>query len=225
MDWIINNFLTADETEEIVEYYDALPYAPEYSSHRNRRKLMHYDFPDMPYLKSVFQPKIEKHFPGGHVSASTFTEWHTPTNLHTDAWQGHEDKSHKLGITILIPLRITPVEAESSTIIFEQYMPDNLPLTQIAGPNEDSSANGFISHNDPRIQNKQKNAITTEFYNSHLKHIPDQNMLTDFSVDRVHKWTVGDAFYWTRNYFHTSSSFDPKLKTKLHAIFFITFPG
>jgi len=224
VDWIINDFLTADEIEEVVEYYDQLPYSEEHSGKRNQRKLMHYDLPETPYLKSVFQPKIEKHFPGGYVSSSTFTEWHKPVNIHTDAWQSHEDKSHKLGITLLIPLRITPVEAESSTIIFEQCMPHTFPLTQIAVPGN-KLLKDYVSHCDPSIMHKKNNSISNEFYNLHLQHIEDQDMLINLSVDRIHKWTIGDAFYWDRNYFHTSSSFDPKLKTKLHAIFFITFPA
>ena len=74
MNYTVKDFLSVNEVATVCAFYDRLPYSDEYSSSLNRRKLMHYDNPGMPFLKNIFQPKLENLFPSGKVSACTFTD-------------------------------------------------------------------------------------------------------------------------------------------------------
>lgn len=217
----LENFLNEDEVDAVCQFYDSLPYSDEYSSPANRRKLMHYDDEKITFLKDLFDEKLKSLYNGGKVSACTFTEWHDPVEVHTDGWQPQEDKSRRMGYAVLVPLRLDPHDAEASTIIFSQR--HDGPTLTLKEHKEDDSWN-VAEHIDPtdnRIENKIKNGIDDELYEKHLKHV-EPNILTNFAINAVHDWTLGSAIVWDRSYFHTSSSFENKLKSKLHAIFFIT---
>jgi len=229
MDYKIKNFLTDSEVSTVCAFYDRLPYSDEYSSSLCRRKLMHYDNPGMPFLKNIFEPKLKQLYPNGVVSACTFTDWHKPVEIHTDGWQPQEDQSRSMGDAVLIPLRLDPVTASSSTIIFNQrsagptvslkkqpYLKHYVKRMQHRGVSK------LISHTDDRIEHKSDQGVSQEFIQEHLQHIDDPDMLRNFSVSGVHAWSPGCAIVWDRSYFHTSSSFNTSLKNKLHAIFFIT---
>jgi len=222
MNYKIENFLSESEVNTVCAFYDRLPYSEEYSSSLNRRKLMHYDNPSMPFLKNIFEPKLQKLYPGGLVSACTFTDWHNPVEIHTDGWQPQEDQTRNMGYAVLVPLRLNPANAQSSTIIFDQRSAG--PTVTLRVQREDASWNvaEHISPDDSRIENKSSAGVDLDFYEQHLRHTDDPSMLGNFSVSGVHDWSPGCAIVWDRSYFHTSSSFDATLKSKLHAIFFIT---
>jgi hypothetical protein len=224
MDYKIENFLTETEVNTVCAFYDRLPYSDEYSSSLNRRKLMHYDNPGMPFLKNIFEPKLKQLYPDGVVSACTFTDWHQPVEIHTDGWQPQEDQSRSMGDAVLIPLRLDPVTANSSTIIFNQRSPGPTVTLKEQHPDANTlwNVSEHISPTDDRIEHKSDQGVSQEFIQEHLQHIDDTGMLRNFSVSGVHAWSPGCAIVWDRSYFHTSSSFDASLKSKLHAIFFIT---
>jgi|TARA_B100001093_G_C26812913_1_gene1008322 hypothetical protein len=221
MNYKIENFLSTSEVNTVCGFYDRLPYSDEYSSELNRRKLMHYDNPSMPFLKKIFEPKLMS-LHKGTVSACTFTDWHNPVEIHTDGWQPQEDQTRSMGVAVLVPLRLNPDTAKSSTIIFNQRSAG--PTVTLKEQREHASWNvaEHISPDDNRIENKSEQGVSAEFYAEHLQHIDDPDMLRNFSVSGVHDWSPGCAIVWDRSYFHTSSSFDATLKSKLHAIFFIT---
>jgi hypothetical protein len=222
MNYKIENFLSESEVNTVCAFYDRLPYSEEYSSSLNRRKLMHYDNPSMPFLKNIFEPKLQKLYPGGLVSACTFTDWHNPVEIHTDGWQPQEDQTRNMGYAVLVPLRLNPANAQSSTIIFDQRSAG--PTVTLRVQREDASWNvaEHISPDDSRIENKSSAGVEVDFYEQHLRHTDDPSMLGNFSVSGVYSWSPGCAIVWDRSYFHTSSSFDTTLKSKLHAIFFVT---
>jgi hypothetical protein len=222
MNYKIENFLSESEVNTVCAFYDRLPYSEEYSSSLNRRKLMHYDNPSMPFLKNIFEPKLQKLYPGGLVSACTFTDWHNPVEIHTDGWQPQEDQTRNMGYAVLVPLRLNPANAQSSTIIFDQRSAG--PTVTLRVQREDASWNvaEHISPDDSRIENKSSAGVEVDFYEQHLRHTDDPSMLDNFSVSGVYSWSPGCAIVWDRSYFHTSSSFDTTLKSKLHAIFFVT---
>jgi len=222
MNYKIENFLSDSEVNTVCAFYDRLPYSDEYSSSLNRRKLMHYDNPSMPFFKNIFEPKLQELYPGGLVSACTFTDWHSPVEIHTDGWQPQEDQTRDMGYAILVPLRITPKNAKSSTIIFDQRLSDVSVTLKEYTQDEVWNVAEYISPDDDRIEYKSAEEVGSVFYNDHLQHIEDKRMLRNFSVSAVHDWSPGCAIVWDRSYFHTSSSFDETLKNKLHAIFFIT---
>ena len=217
----IENFLDTDEVQKVCDFYDSLPYSDEYSSPANRRKLMHYEDENVTLLKDLFEPKLKSLYNKGIVSACTFTEWHNPVEVHTDGWQPQEDKTRKMGYAVLVPLRINPQNAEASTIIFSQR--HHGPTLTLKEHVEDDSWNvaEHISPDDERIEHKSNNALDNKIYDKHLKHIEPQ-ILRNFTVSSVHDWALGSAIVWDRSYFHTSSSFANNLKSKLHAIFFVT---
>jgi len=219
-DFKINNFLSSIEVDDVLAFYDELPYSQDYSNPKmNKRKLMHYD--STQFLQDIFEPKLKTLFTGGLTSASTFTDWHNPVLIHTDGWQPQEDQTRNMGYAVLVPLRTNPVKSKASTIIFEQRSPGpTVTLNQVT-ENTPWNIAEYVTADDARIENK-KDGITQEFYNTHLKHIQDINMLRNFSVSNVYNWEPGCAIVWDRSYFHTSSSFDETLKSKLHAIFFVT---
>ena len=222
MNYKIENFLSESEVNTVCAFYDRLPYSEEFSSSLNRRKLMHYDNPSMPFLKNIFEPKLQKLYPGGLVSACTFTDWHNPVEIHTDGWQPQEDQTRNMGYAVLVPLRLNPANAQSSTIIFDQRSAG--PTVTLRVQREDASWNvaEHISPDDSRIENKSSAGVEVDFYEQHLRHTDEPSMLDNFSVSGVYSWSPGCAIVWDRSYFHTSSSFDTTLKSKLHAIFFVT---
>ena len=222
MNYKIENFLSESEVNTVCAFYDRLPYSDEYSSSLNRRKLMHYDNPGMPFLKNIFEPKLQELYPGGLVSACTFTDWHNPVEIHTDGWQPQEDQTRDMGYAVLVPLRINPENAQSSTIIFDQRSPGATVTLKEHTQDEVWNVAEYISPDDDRIEYKNAGEFDSVFYNAHLQHIEDKHMLRNFSISAVHDWSPGCAIVWDRSYFHTSSSFDETLKSKLHAIFFIT---
>jgi hypothetical protein len=195
MNYKIENFLSESEVNTVCAFYDRLPYSDEYSSSLNRRKLMHYDNLGMPFLKNIFEPKLQELYPGGLVSACTFTDWHNPVEIHTDGWQ---------------------------PIIFDQRSPGATVTLKEHTQDEVWNVAEYISPDDDRIGYKSAGEFDSVFYNEHLQHIEDKHMLRNFSISAVHEWSPGCAIIWDRSYFHTSSSFDETLKSKLHAIFFIT---
>ena len=218
----IENFLSESEINTVCAFYDRLPYSDEYSSSLNRRKLMHYDNPGMPFLKNIFEPKLQELYPGGLVSACTFTDWHNPVEIHTDGWQPQEDQTREMGYAVLVPLRLNPSTAKSSTIIFDQRSPGATVTLKEHTQDEVWNIAEHISPDDERIEFKSTMPVSVEFCEEHLQHIQDPSMLRNFSINAVHNWEPGCAIVWDRSYFHTSSSFDKTLKSKLHAIFFIT---
>ena len=223
MNYKVKNFLSTSEVNTVCDFYDQLPYSDQYSSDLNRRKLMHYDDPSMPFLKNIFQSKLMG-IHKGIVSACTFTDWHNPVEIHTDGWQPQEDQTRDMGVAVLVPLRLNPSTAQSSTIIFDQRIPGPTVTLKEQTHDELWSISKHISPDDPRIEYKSTTPFDTDFYEEHLQHIDDLHMLRHFSVSEsgVHERETGCAIVWDRSYFHTSSSFDESLKSKLHAIFYIT---
>lgn len=216
------NFLTIDEVNSIVEYYDQLDHSEQYSSNLNRRKLMHYDDPNFAFMKDLLEPKFKKLFPNGKVSACTFTDWHTPVEIHTDGWQPQEDQTRRMGYVVLIPLRLLPLGAETSTIIFNQSMPCGPGVTMANHKdNEDWNIHEFVSSDDERIENKEQNVINDLLYDKYFTHV-NKDFTKNLKINNIHNWTIGSAIIWNRKNFHTSSSFNTDLVSKLHAIFFIT---
>lgn len=216
------NFLTIDEVNSIVEYYDQLDHSEQYSSNLNNRKLMHYDDPNFAFMKDLLEPKFKKLFPNGKVSACTFTDWHTPVEIHTDGWQPQEDQTRGMGYVVLIPLRLLPLSAETSTVIFKQSMPCGPGVTMATyKDNKDWNIHEFVSSDDERIENKEQNAINDFLYNKYFAHV-EKDFIKNLSISNIYNWTTGSAIIWDRRNFHTSSSFNTDLVSKLHAIFFIT---
>jgi hypothetical protein len=216
------DFLSISELDTVLKLYDRLPYSQDFSNPKmNKRKLMHYE--TNPILQKIFQPKLLELFPTGLVSACTFTDWHNPVEIHTDGWQPQEDQTRDMGYAVLVPLRINPENAQSSTIIFDQRSPGATVTLKEHTQEEVWNVAEYISPDDDRIENKDA-GIDQKFYDKHLRHIPNRDLLRNFSVSAVHDWESRCAIVWDRSYFHTSSSFDSTLVSKLHAIFFVTLP-
>jgi len=220
--YAVENFLTENEIGAVLSHYDTIPYSKEYSSPNNRRKMMNYDDPNSNFFKELFDPKIKLLYPTGKVSACTFTDWHHPVEIHTDGWQPHEDNTRKLGYAILVPLLITPSDVVTSTIIFQQrYIGPTVTLKHFT-QSDPWNISEYINSNDPRIENKSQKPLDIGFYEKHLKHLQDPQIIRNLSIDGVYDWSIASAIVWDRSDFHTSSSFVNKLKNKLHAIFFVT---
>jgi hypothetical protein len=219
----IKNFCNNEEVSSILDYYDALEEAPEFSNQRAKRKNMNYHDPDIVLMREIIEPKIKNFFPNAFVSAATFTNWVEQVELHTDSWQPDEDKTKVLGYSILVPLRISPTNIETSTIIFDQYTKEKQTVT-FKKFTEDESWNiaKQIGINDSKILNKSNQELDQDFYNKYLGHI-DYNIIKNFSNPTRYVWTVGDAVVWNREHFHTSENFNPLLNSKLHMIFLVNF--
>jgi len=218
----IKNFLTAEELESILSYYDLLEQSVDYSNEQAKRKLMHYDDPDNTFMKDIIDPKIKQHFPNGFVSASAFTNWNKNVELHTDAWQPDEDQNSILGYALLVPLQINPVEEKTSTIIFDQYCEGPTVTVKKFDSNEKWNIAKYVDPSSDKILNKKSNGIDKEFYRNYLNHI-DHESLKYFSVANRYEWVLGEAIVWGRDLFHTSEAFNQRLKNKLHMIFLINF--
>ena len=218
----IKNFLTPEELESILDYYDLLEQSIEYSNDQAKRKLMHYNDPDNTFIKDIIDSKIKKMFPNSFVSASAFTNWNKNVELHTDAWQPGEDQNSILGYALLIPLRIDPVEEKISTIIFEQYCEGPTVTIKKFNNNEKWNIAKYIDPFSDKILNKKTNGIDESFYQNYLYHI-ERESLKCFSLANRYEWSLGGGIVWRRNLFHTSEAFNQKLKSKLHMIFLINF--
>jgi len=218
----IENFLSKEELEQIILFYDQLPYSNEYSSHHAKRKLMHYHHEHMTFMKDIMEEKFKKYFPNHVISGATFTNWNQHVELHTDGWQPNEDKSSMLGHAVLIPLRIEPLHEKTSTIIFDQYLDGHSVTLKKWESDSKWNISEFVENSDPRILNKINDKFDKEFYTKYLKHI-QYELLEGFSIDARHEWKIGNAIVWKRKHFHTSEEFNPKLSSKLHMIFFVNF--
>lgn len=220
--YTVKQFLTRQEVDSILTQYDDIPYSDEYSSPANRRKLMNYDHADSTFFKDLFDSKIKSLYPTGTVSACTFTDWHHPVEIHTDGWQPHEDNTRQLGHAILVPLRLVPNDASTSTVIFEQrYVGPTVTLKEFS-QHDAWNISEHITANDERIENKSQTPIDAEIREKYLKHVQDPDTLKNLSIDGIYDWQIGSAIIWDRSHFHTSASFVNNLKSKLHAIFFVT---
>jgi hypothetical protein len=219
----IEKFCNNNEISKILDYYDALEEAPEFSNQRAKRKNMNYHDPDIFLMREIIELKIQKLFPNSFVSAATFTNWIEQVELHTDSWQPDEDKTKVLGYSILVPLRISPTNIETSTIIFDQYTKEKQTVT-FKKFTEDEPWNiaKQIGINDSKIFNKSSTELDLNFYNEYLSHI-DYNLIKNFSNPTRYIWKVGDAIVWAREHFHTSENFNPLLNSKLHMIFLVNF--
>ena len=218
----IKNIVNKEEVEQILEYYNQLPESDDYSNHQAKRKLTGYHEEHMPFLKEMFEEKFSKYFENYVVSGSNFTNWIETVELHTDGWQPQEDQSNKLGYAVLVPLEVTPTDAKSYTIIFDQFLDGPaVTMKKFIDDKDWNKSHEYTTPNDERIKNKKdNNLITNEYYSEHLSHI-QRELLNNFSVSNTHQWKIGDAIVWKRKHFHTSSSFSDKIKSKLHLLFFI----
>lgn len=219
----IKNFCNDHEISNIINYYDALEEATEFSNKRAKRKNMNYHDPDIGIMREIIEPKIQKYFPNSFVSAATFTNWLEHVELHTDNWQPGEDRSKKLGYSILVPLKIDPINVQTSTIIFDQYDNEDHTVTFEEFP-EDQKWNiaKKIEKSSDKILGKSNDKLDIKFYKNFLKHI-DYSIIENFSNPTRYIWNVGDAIVWDRKHFHTSENFNSQLKSKLHMIFLINF--
>lgn len=219
----INNFCNAEEIDNILNYYEILETSQEYSSKRAKRKNMDYHDSDISFMRDIIDPKIKNHFPNGFVSAATFTNWVEQVELHTDSWQPQEDKTKKLGYSVLVPLQIEPISATTSTIIFNQYADNKSSLTtEKFEQDEKWNISEHITTAKANIINKTKNTLDKKFYEKYLNHI-DYDMIKNFADPTRYEWKVGNAIVWDRMLFHTSETFQPALESKLHMIFLINF--
>lgn len=212
------DFLSERELEQVLDFYDSLPYSPEYSSPKNQRKLMHYDSPDYPLMRSIFEPKIQKILPGGRVVNSTFTDWTTPVEVHTDSWQPNEDrKNQQLGYAVLVPLRVDPENVVAQTVVFDQY--NNGPTNTLEDIDSDAVWN--IAEQNREIHGLVEQELDQKVFEEHLTHC-DYEKIKHFSIQGIYNWFAGSAIVWHRKHYHTSSSFI-EVNSKLHAIFLVNF--
>ena len=216
----IANFLSNSELKQIIDFYNSLPVSTEYSSPKNQRRLMHYDNSDYPLMKSIIEPKLQSLFPGCTVVNSTFTNWTTPVEVHTDSWQPNEDQeSQELGYAVLIPLEIDPNNHIASTIVFDQYCEGPTNTLENIQSNE---AWNIAEYSDRTvIENLQEDKLDIETYNQLLSHC-DYKPIENFSIQGLYNWFPGSAIVWHRKYYHCSTSFTD-INSKLHAIFLINF--
>ena len=214
------NFLSNAELNQVIDFYNSLPVSTEYSSLKNQRKLMHYDNSDYPLMKSIIGPKLQDLFPRCTVVNSTFTNWTTPVEVHTDAWQPNEDQENQeLGYAVLVPLQIKPETHIASTVIFDQYCDGPTNTLEDIRAQESWNISEFANTNKiQNISNKELNKDLHEQLLSHCDYAPIRN----FSIQAIYNWIPGSAIIWHRKYYHSSTSF-VDIDSKLHAIFLINF--
>lgn len=223
--FVIENFCTQEEVESILFYYDSLDESAEYSNKRAKRKNMDYHNPDLALIKEIVGPKLQKYFTNSHVSAGTFTNWVEHVELHTDSWQPDEDRSKKLGYSVLVPLRVIPENIETSTIIFNQWCKEEKSVS-FKSYKDDAKWNiaDYVhdDHSKYEILGKTEEKLDKNFHLKYLSHI-DYDVVENFANPSRYVWKIGDAIVWNRRYFHTSEAFNPLLLSKLHMIFFVNF--
>jgi len=209
----VYNFLTVDEINFLLSYYDNKPYTSEktteYQGHnivKNRHKDSDYNLVDGP-IYQLLHPKLEKLL-GSHIlDSGAVLESHYPYQPHIDSRKRFTDKFYQhntdekcVDTAVLISLNEDP---SFKTIIFD-YFSKSLDLTQV-----------------PELKNNNITASSVKD-NIDLTHFTDQELkfVDNLKISNVYNWKVGGLVTWNRNQLHCSSNFYSSGLQKKALVFF-----
>ena len=212
---IIPDFLTIDEVNSILTYFNNRPYDVENIKEvcgeaivNNRHKNNDYNLPGS-LVREIVYSKLEK-IVGPHIMDNgSLLESHYPYAAHLDT---HQDLSRKnfhchsdnfLNQSVLLSLNEDP---SFKTVMFD-YFADLVDYTE-PPVNDGSIANTML---DPKYANLDFSHMLENQINF-IKHI----QITD-----VYNWKTGSAIIWPRNQLHTSSNFYHSGKQKKAIVLFL----
>jgi len=211
---ILPEFLTANETELLLSYFDDQPYTcentVEYNSNmivENRHKNNDYNVPNS-LCQGIIYPKLEKII-GLHIMDSgSFLESHYPFGIHVDSkktfaddkFYSHVDSS--LNISVLISLNEDP---GFNTVMFD-YFAEIVDYDQV--PSTRSLSNTIA---DPKYADLNFDHFTPQ----------ELKFVRNLQITNVYKWKTGSVIMWPRNQLHASSNFYASGKQKKAIVLFL----
>lgn len=193
----IENFLSADEVSQLVEYFKAKSYTNVTTLDFNGQRIVKSKHKNSDYCQSdsivyqILQDKIQLAIGNHSMTHGSLLESHYPYPLHVDTYKTFQENNfynlsnQNLNISLLISLNEHP---QFKTVFFDLVtpvlnIPPNLPIT-----------NTPLFPDYPQLNFDHCNDNSKEF-------------LKTLKITDVYDWKVGNAVYWPRDQVHCSSNF------------------
>tara|TARA_B100000214_G_C23935300_1_gene612841 strand:+ start:396 stop:1160 length:765 start_codon:yes stop_codon:yes gene_type:complete len=204
-------FLTTKEFETLRKLCMTIRDWPEHGS-VSKYKGQNYDEGIGPMVKNILHEKLLQWIGPHQLDFFAWQEAITPWKIHPDI-RWHQDRlPYKM---ILIPLDVEPTSGpvdtnqwpETYTIAFKQrdYLEGHTNTGTGSDGNDQSEwtrvADGKHVHN--LVEGYQ---ISKEEHQKYFSHVPYDH-LERLSIDAVHRWIPGCAFYWDNDQMHCADDF------------------
>lgn len=195
---IIENAISKDILEKLLNYYESRPYVEIELGIKNKFLEYHIQS-DISY--QLLYNSIEKILPNHAFDTGSFKESSIPYKLHVDSYNQHS----KIGTTLGLDNRFDFISYNSAMLI---PLVEDINLKTITFDIfSDESVTSYKSHV----------ALANNLINDDISHHTIAKFLP---VDKVFTWKLGNVFVWPRNQLHMSNNFVKFHLIKKFLIFF-----
>jgi len=193
---IIENFLDANEVNQIKEHYKNHSFTCDIGDYANTEV-------DQELFNKILHEKFITLFDSYKITqASIYQRCYLPFGIHTDS-KTRMDPTRSVdteGVAVLIPLD----EGEHfNTVVWKEKCANNEEITQLI--------TDFVNLPNDKVQNSN---ITEEVDLDFAWEKGERNFCNHLTLDGVYNWKLGTAVIWERNQLHASSDFTKHHKYK-----------
>ena len=205
------NFLSTTEFKTLKSLCMKINDWPEHGS-VSKYKGQNYEEGIGPIVKKILHDKLVNWIGPHQLDFFSWQEAITPWKIHPDIRWYKDKLPYKM---ILIPLDVEPNSGPVSenewpdtyTIAFEQR--DYCEAHNNSGESliQNEQEDWWRLIDDPGVYNKVVGyAISKEEHQKYFSHLPYDH-LEGLSIDAIHKWVPGCAFYWDNDQMHCADDF------------------
>lgn len=196
----IDKFFSKEECDWFLWYNSILP-----ETRDNGQRLLTMTHYAQPFFARKLE-QLQKRLPANEeITTANINLDYSPGGIHSDGYIDL-DKDDKIANTYLIPISTHSTD-NYYTIIFDQYSYKAITFNSVLGlDNKGITTYKQVTREDFGLADT---LFDKEVYNKYLTHLK-YDALKGFTVNYIHKWKLGEAMIWPRQFLHVSANFQNK---------------